>query len=82
MQPWCPAFLPRARAPTRAPPPPGRAPPQHPGAHPPRAGAGGRLSAPQNERADAVLRLERMNVRMAGVRAKRAAEAAQAEKDA
>lgn len=40
------------------------------------------LSAPQNERAYAVLRLERMNVRMAGVRAKRAAEAAQAEKDA
>ncbi|KAL4418682.1 hypothetical protein ABPG77_008691 [Micractinium sp. CCAP 211/92] len=36
----------------------------------------------KNERAYAVLRLERMNARMAGVRAKRAAEAAQAEKDA
>lgn len=38
--------------------------------------------APQSERAYAVLRVERMNARMAGVRAKRAAEAAQAEKDA
>jgi len=36
----------------------------------------------KKERAYAVLRVERLNARMAGVRAKRAAEAAQAEKDA
>ena len=36
----------------------------------------------RNEKAYSTLRLERMNARMAGVRAKRAAEAAAAEKDA
>lgn len=41
-----------------------------------------RSSRAQKESAYGKLRLERMNARMVGVRAKRAAEAAAAEKDA
>jgi hypothetical protein len=39
------------------------------------------MEPPQKEYAYGVLRVERMNARMAGVREKRAKEAAQAEKD-